>query len=137
MPDYSDLDKLFSLVEAVRAREAARTGDITYGVTDEEREHCRRWADGQEIQTIVNYPGYEILIGKLQKFMEDDIQTLMSTSPGSNDAVLANHAVAYSSHKTFFRLQAEVNTDLEAAKVPPEIVKQGIRLTRGIPPESA
>lgn len=137
MPDYSDLEKLFEVVGRARSMRAAKEGEPDQGVTGEEQRACKRWADGQELQSLVENPGYSTLISKLQGFMEEDIQTLLQTAPGNPDAVLANHAVAYASHNIFFRLQAEVATDIEAAKTVPDIVKEGIRLTRGIPPESA
>lgn len=137
MPNYTDLDKLFEVVGRARSAKAAKAGEPDYGVADDERIQCKRWADGQELQHLIDHPGYDTLVGKLQGFMEEDIQRLLQTTPNDKDAVLANHAVAYASHSIFFRLQAEVNADVEAAKTTPDIVKEGIRLTRGIPPESA
>lgn len=137
MQDYTDLERLFEVVGRARAVKAAHAGEPESSVTDEEMKLCKRWADGQELQHFVDHPGYDILTSKLQGFMEEDIQRLLQTFPSDTEAVLANHAVAYSTSSTFFRLQREVAADLEAAKTTPDIVKEGIRLTRGIPPESA
>lgn len=137
MPDYSDLEKLYDTVELARAKKAAKTGDMDSGVTDEEKQECRRWADGQDLQHLITMPGYEVIVNILKGFMEQDVQICMATKPGDNDSVLANQAVAYSSTQNFFRFMQEVASCVEAAKKTPDIVKEGIRLTRGIPPESA
>src|SRR6185369_17006453 len=121
MPDYSDLERLYEVVGRARAVRAAKSGEPDLGVTDDEKEQCKRWADGQELQHHVEHPGHEIIVGKLQSFMEQDVQRLLQTDPADTKAVLANHAVAYSSSNIFFRLQREVAADVEAAKTVPDI----------------
>lgn len=136
MPDYTDLDRLYEVVGNARAVAEAKTGLPTSGITDEEKEQCKRWLDGQDIEPLTRLPGYEILVGKLQTFMEEDIQKLLNTNPSNKDEVVSSHAVAYASHNIFWRFKTEVEADLTAARNVPELVKEGAKITRGIPAES-
>ena len=130
--DY--LEKIFEAVTEDRIRKAAELGDFSSGVTDEEMLEARRWANGQELKSIVDTPGFGIVLEILRSFMEQDYNILSSTIPGKNpDEVLANHAVAYTSSSIYKRFRNEVNLSIEASNSVPQVIKEGYKLTKGIP----
>lgn len=132
--DYSDIERVFEIVEDARARQQAESGFQVGPVTQEEKAEAYRWANGQELQHFVNTPGYEIVMNYLSSYVDDGIKTLFqSTVPTDKDAVLANFAIGYAACDIVNRLKQDLQADLEAAKSMPEIIRQGLRITKGIP----
>lgn len=134
--NYSDVERLFEVVNAARFKKSKAAGEFFQEISDEEKEEVYRWANGTELSPLVETEGFKIIMGKLERYMDEDIKLLMNTDPASTEDVLARHAVAFSSHRLFQRLSTDVNRDIQASQQPPEIVKEGIRLTRGIPVEA-
>lgn len=134
MIDNSSMEQLFELVAAKRHADSVTTGLPDIGVTDDEKELVRSWADGGELKHLVNQPGYEILIGKLFRYMDEFIGQLRETDPSKTEDVLGSHALFYAAHKIVARLLAEVKRDIESSETVPEIVKEGAKIAKGIPP---
>jgi hypothetical protein len=134
MSDTSYLEKIFEIVELSRFKEAQLNSDLFTGVTDEEKQLAYKWHSGRELLSVVNSSGYAIIIEKLRKYMEEDAIVLFSTEPtGNKDEVAARHAVAYASANIFKRLNAEIQSDIEASRTVPNIVKEGYQITKGVP----
>jgi hypothetical protein len=138
LPDYSDVERIFEIVNESRGREAKRTDYPIEPVTDDEKREAYRWADGNELRNIVDTPGFDILMHKLERYMDEGIKHLMvGTIPTDKDAVLANFAAAHAACEIFERLKIDIAADLEASKNVPQIIKQGIRITRGSPVDAS
>jgi hypothetical protein len=136
MIDYSDIERVFDTVNDARARESEQSGFPIAPLADDEKAEAYRWVNGQELKHIVDTPGYEIILYKLQTYMDDGIKTLLrSTNPTDDKAVLANFAVAFAACEIFERLKNDISNDLIAAETLPDVVKQGIRITRSVPME--
>lgn len=138
MPNYDDVERVFELVEHARAKEAKATGFPVASVADDEKQEAYRWADGNELRNIVDTPGFDIIMSKLNRYMDEAIKDLMiATIPTDKDAVLAKFAIAHAACEIFQRLKTDIENDLAAAKDMPSIIKQGIRLTRGAPVDAS
>lgn len=134
MIDNSSLEQLFEIVAESRERNAsANPGLYTAGVTDDEKEQVRRWADGTELKHLTNQPGYEILINKIIKYMDNTNTVSIGTDPAKTDEVLAAHAIAHAIHAFYQWLVRDVNLDILASETVPEIVREGARISKGIP----
>lgn len=132
--NYDDIERCFEIVSAAREKHSADSGFEIGPVTDEEKSEAYRWANGQELKHVVDTPGYEVIMGFLQGYMDDGITALFKgTNPTDKDAVLAKFAIGYAACEIFDRLKNDIKASLEAAETVPEIVKQGIRVTRGVP----
>ena len=138
MVNYDDIERVFELVDRARAEESSRTGYLVTPVGSDEKAEAYRWADGNELRNIVDTPGYEILIAKISRYIDEAIKTLFrNTIPTDKEAVFANFAVGYAACEILDRLQNDIKADLEAAESMPEVIKQGIRITRGAPADAA
>jgi hypothetical protein len=138
MPNYDDIERVFDLVDEARIRESKASGFPVPLVADDEKAEAYRWANGNELKNIVDTPGFEIIMYKLQTYMDEGIKTLLvATIPTDKNAVLANFALAHAACEIFERLKNDIHNDIEAAKSVPDIVKQGIRITRGVPVDAA
>ncbi len=134
MIDYSNINLMFDVVEEDRAKESEASGYKVLGVSDEEKIQAQKWADGCELKQIVDTTGFQLLLAKLEKYVEDSIKDLvMGTDPTETDKILRRHAVAHAAHSLRERLINEIRSDLLAAEESPEIIKQGLRLSRQSP----
>lgn len=134
MSNYDDIQRVFEMVELARTREAKATGFPVALITDEEKQQAYRWADGNELRNIVDTPGFEIIMDKLNRYMDESIKSLLiGTVPTDKDAVLAKFAIAHASCEIFNRLKADIEADLAEAKEMPDLIKQGIRITKNVP----
>jgi hypothetical protein len=136
-PDYSDIEKAVEYVNEAYRAESSRTGLSTREVSGEEIQEAVRWADGQELQNIVDTRGYGIVISLIHGYMDGYIRDCILTNPANKDEVLQNQCLAHSATHIFERLESDVKSRLVAAESVPEVVKLGIRLARGVPVGSA
>lgn len=136
MIDYSDIERIFDTVNNARALESEKSGFPIAPLADDEKAECYRWVNGQELKHIIDTPGYEIIMYKLQTYMDEGIKTLFrNTNPTDEKAVLANFAVGYAACEIFERLKNDINNDIIASQTVPDVIKQGVRLTRSVPME--
>jgi hypothetical protein len=133
MIDNTYMEQLFDLVAAKRHADSVATGLPDIGVTDDEKEQVRSWADGGELKHLVNQPGYEILMGKLARYMDRAVGEVRDSLPGSPEASNAQ-CVLYCAHRILSQLLAEVKRDIESSETVPEIVKEGAKIAKGVPP---
>lgn len=132
MRDYSDIERIFELVADAREREAKASGFPITPISDDEKQEAYFWADGQDLKNIIDTPGYEVIIHWLEQLMDEGIKNLMlNTIPTDKDAVLSNFAVAYASTDVFNKLKNKIHNALQAAQEMPDVIKQGIRVSRG------
>lgn len=136
MIDNSSIESLFEVVNAARFKRSKLTGEPFPEVTDDEKSQVYRWADGGELRPIVDTNGHQIVMGKLKKYMDDAVHDLVVTDPSDEKAILRRHGVAFASTYILSRLQIDIDADLKAAETTPDIVKEGMKITRGIPAES-
>jgi hypothetical protein len=138
MRDYSDIERVFELVAEARAREAKESGFPVNPLAQDEKQEAYNWADGQDIKNIVDTPGFDVIMMWLEQFMDEGIKTLMlGTVPTDKEAVLANFAIAHAATEVFNKLKIKISNALDAAQDMPEVLKQGIRVTRGVRPVPA
>lgn len=129
--DY--LENMFSIVTEHRYRISEQQNVPVYGVSEEEKLEAYRWARGRDLQGILNHPGYQIIIDYLLSYMEEDANNLLSSPPGDKDVTALQHAVAFASSEIYKKLRRDLDADLKISASTPDIVKEGFRLTKGIP----
>lgn len=136
MVDTSYLNDIFEIVEQERIRRAASVGEISLGVTNEEKQEAFRWHTGREFQNVEEDSGCAMLLEKLRWLAEQDINhyvDMIKVSPMEQDRIKDAHIDAYSSSKVYNWLRNEIRLDRETAETVPQVIKEGYRLTKGTP----
>lgn len=134
MVSYDDVNYGLQLVAQDRAARSQEAGYPISDVSAEEYEQAHRWADGIALKGIIDTDGYQIILGKLNKQMDDLIALSMQTDRTNKDAVWANTIAAQIATQIFQSFKNDIAADLSAAEDTPDIVKHSIRLARGTVP---
>ena|SRR5260221_172336 len=96
-------------------------------LTQDEKDELILWDKGRSLNQIVSLNGYEVILEMLQSYAEKAIQELLNADPASKEDVLANHSIAFVSHKIFRNFVTDVNNAVEASKKTPEFLKKSLR----------
>lgn len=105
-------------------------------LTDEERAEIELWEKGRALLHQVNGPGWNVVLEMLQSYVTQHVNSLMALDPVQKDEVAATHAVMYAAGRIFRLFQEDVQSAIDAARHTPEVLKQGLRRTSPVPPES-
>jgi hypothetical protein len=103
---------------------------------EEDKAEIDLWQKGRDLAHLVNTPGWSVVIEMLQSYVTQNVNSLMNIDPGKKDEVLATHAIMFAAGRIFRLFQEDVTNAITASRKTPEVVKQGIRRSSPIPPES-
>ncbi len=105
-------------------------------IEPEDQADIELWQKGRDLSHTVNTQGWPVVLEMLQSYVTQNVNLLMNTDPAQKEEVLANHAIMYAAGRIFRLFQEDVANAIAASRKTPEIVKQGLRRTIPMPPES-
>lgn len=82
---------------------------------------------GSELRSIVNTPGFEIILNAFKSYEEQAVRLLLSIPPGDKDRVIAAQAAASAIAQVNANFKQDVQTAIEAASQVPQVLKRGLR----------
>ena len=108
-----------------------------FPLSDEEKYEIEMWGKGRALQAIVGTEGWQVVLEILQNYAADALQKLVSTDPSKKDDVLAEHAVAFVAGRICNNFIQDATKAIEASKITPVSIKEGLRGRSSAPPELA
>jgi hypothetical protein len=96
-------------------------------LTDEEKHEVNLWNKGRALSQIIVTEGWEVVLEMLQSYAGDAIEQLMKIVPGDDKEVVFQHAVAYAAGKIYTNFISDANQAVEASRVTPGCVKEGLK----------
>lgn len=103
---------------------------------EEEQYQIDAWQKGRELAHIVNSPGWDVVLEILGSYAAKEAQRLLSTDPANKDEVLAAHAIAYAATRVYALFVEDAQNLIIASASVPEVVKEGLKRSSPVPPES-
>lgn len=94
------------------------------------------WQKGRLLAQTVNTPGWDVVLEILNGYADKEANTLLRTDPANKEDVLAAHAVAYAASRIFTIFTEDVRTLITSAQHVPAVVKDGLKHSSPVPPES-
>ena len=110
-------DMMFDRLEKMRGVE----------LSSEEKHEINLWNKGRALNQIIVTEGWQVVLEILASYAGDATEKLVSTDPAETKEVLANHAIAFAAGRIYSNFVGDVNSAVEASRITPDCVKQGLR----------
>lgn len=106
------------------------------GLGEEEQYQVEEWQKGRALAHTVNSPGWDVALGLLGSYATNETETLLRTDPVNEKAVLAAHSLAFSAARIYNLFIDDVQRLVTVSQQVPEVVKEGLKHSSPVPPES-
>jgi hypothetical protein len=106
------------------------------GLNDEEQYEIDQWQKGRELAHVVNSPGWDVVLEILGSYATKEAERLLRVDPANREEVLAAHAVAFAAKRIYTIFVEDAQNLIAASSSVPDVVKEGLRHTSPVPPES-
>lgn len=99
---------------------------IGRNLEDEERDRITLWEKGRHLQQMVSLPGWQVVLEMLQSYPVEALKEIVKIDPSLREEVISQHAIAFAGSRMFTLFQEDVAKAVEAAKHPPEFVREAL-----------
>lgn len=106
------------------------------GLEGDELYDIDQWQKGRALAHVVNSPGWDVVLEILSSYATKEAERLVNTDPGNKDAVLAAHATAFAAGRIYTLFVEDANNLVTASNHVPNVVKEGLKRSSPVPPES-
>jgi hypothetical protein len=106
------------------------------GLEGDEAYDLEMWQKGRSLAHVVNSPGWDVVLEILSSYAEKEAAHCINTDPGDKEAVLAAHAVAFAAGRIYALFVEDCNNLIAASNRVPDVVREGLRNSSPVPPES-
>lgn len=105
-------------------------------LVDDEQYQVDQWQKGRALAHVVNSPGWDVVLEILGSYAAKEAERLIGTDPGNKDAVLAAHATAFAAGRIYALFVEDAQNLVTASSRVPDVVREGLKHTSPVPPES-
>lgn len=106
------------------------------GLGEGEQHQVEEWQKGRALAHAVNSPGWDVALSLLSSYATNETETLLRTDPVNKEAVLAAHSLAFAAARIYNLFVDDVQHLVMASQRVPEVVKEGLKHSSPVPPES-
>jgi hypothetical protein len=106
---------------------AKLTQIINRELTEEEQYNLSMWEKGRALAQIRVLPGYDVILEMLQSYVAKAAKEVTQLDPKDKDEINAASTVLIVANQLVTKFQQDVEAAVEAARKPPEVIKETLR----------